>query len=101
MLAARIPVGPFGHPGDAQVADAEIGQNGPGSAQLAGTAVDEDQIGPGLSVVRARFGRRNPFAMLLEQARETPCQDFAHHAEIVTGNEFFGAYVELAILRFH
>ncbi len=83
------------------MADAKLAKNLPHGAHLALPAVDQDDIWPGWKRIRhfgvGRFFRR---AVFLDQPRETPLDDFSHHAEIVARRNVGRADVELSVLIF-
>src|ERR1700687_1726168 len=46
-LAAGVAIGPFGDRGDGDIGDAELAEDGSRDRQLTGTAIDQDEVGPG------------------------------------------------------
>ncbi len=82
-------VRPLGDADQAHVLDPQILEHFPGGVELAASAVDQHQIGPGAAL---------PIGILLLRAGEAAREHFAHHAEIVAGDRFGALDVELAIL---
>ena len=123
VLAAGVAVGSLGNADDGDVAQAEVGQHLAGDLELAGAAVDQDEIGPigklvvvgssssasrryragsGLAgVVDGRRGSRSGGSVLLGgEALEAARQNLAHHGVVVARREVCRADVELAVLAF-
>jgi hypothetical protein len=46
VFAASVALGTFGDPDQRHVADAEVRQHFAGDAELAASAIDQDEIGP-------------------------------------------------------
>ncbi len=77
-FAAGIAVGAFGDGDQWQVGDAEFFEHGLGGGELAGAAIDEDEVGPMRVIAVGVFGLG---------AGEAAGEDFAHHGEIIAGGE--------------
>ena len=85
-LASGVAIGALGDAGDGHVVDAQFLEDLAGGTELAGAAVDEDQIGPLAALAVGVF---------LEGARKAPVQHLAHHGVIVAGGD--AADGELAV----
>ncbi len=90
-LAAGVAVGTLGDGGDLDVVEAELIEHRMRRGELAGAAVDQDEIGRGPSF---------HLAFALGELAEAPRQHLAHHGVVVTRGKVFALHIELPVLAF-